>query len=65
MEKLVRANTDLVHKTCITRYGNVIGSRGSVIPQFIETLRTKNEIPLTNPSMTRFLMSRSESVELV
>lgn len=65
MEKLVRANTDLVHKTCITRYGNVIGSRGSVIPQFIETLRTKNEITLTNPLMTRFLMSLSESVELV
>lgn len=65
MEKLVRANTDLEHKTCITRYGNVIGSRGSVIPQFIETLRTKNEITLTNPSMTRFLMSLSESVELV
>jgi UDP-N-acetylglucosamine 4,6-dehydratase len=65
MEKLVRSNTDLEHKTCITRYGNVIGSRGSVIPQFIESLRTKKEVTVTNPLMTRFLMSLSESVELV
>lgn len=65
MEKLVRSNTDLEHKTCITRYGNVIGSRGSVIPQFIESLRNNNEVTVTNPLMTRFLMSLSESVELV
>lgn len=65
MEKLVRSNTDSLHQTCITRYGNVIGSRGSVIPQFIDSLRTKNEIIVTNPLMTRFLMSLNESVELV
>ncbi len=65
MEKLVRSNTDLEHKTCITRYGNVIGSRGSVIPQFIDSLRNKKEVTVTNPLMTRFLMSLGESVELV
>ena len=65
MEKLVRSNTDLVHNACITRYGNVIGSRGSVIPQFIDSLRSKNEVTVTNPLMTRFLMSLNESVELV
>ena len=61
----MRSHTDLVHNACITRYGNVIGSRGSVIPQFIDSLRSKNEVTVTNPLMTRFLMSLNESVELV
>ena len=50
---------------CATRYGNVMGSRGSVIPLFIEQLKNNSEITITDPSMTRFLMSLEESVELV
>jgi UDP-N-acetylglucosamine 4,6-dehydratase len=50
---------------CATRYGNVMASRGSVIPLFISQLRNKQPITLTDPNMTRFLMSLSESVDLV
>lgn len=50
---------------CATRYGNVMGSRGSVIPLFASQLRAKKPITITNPAMTRFLMSLEESVELV
>jgi UDP-glucose 4-epimerase len=65
MEKLVRASNDIDHRTCITRYGNVIGSRGSVIPQFLDSLRKNGSVDVTNPKMTRFLMSLNESVALV
>ncbi len=50
---------------CATRYGNVMGSRGSVIPLFVEQLNNNSEITITDPNMTRFLMSLEESVELV
>lgn len=49
----------------ITRYGNVMFSRGSVIPLFIEQLRSGKPLTLTDPSMTRFLMSLDQSVDLV
>jgi UDP-N-acetylglucosamine 4,6-dehydratase len=66
MEKLVRSsNYSGGYDACITRYGNVIGSRGSVIPEFINALKSKSVINVTDPEMTRFLMSLSESVDLV
>ncbi len=50
---------------CCTRYGNVMCSRGSVIPLFIQQVREGRELTLTNPSMTRFLMNLDEAVDLV
>lgn len=50
---------------CITRYGNVMGSRGSVIPLFIEQIKSRRAITITDPKMTRFLMSLAQSVDLV
>ena len=52
-------------KICCTRYGNVMCSRGSVIPLWIEQIRSGNHITLTEPSMTRFIMSLDEAVDLV
>lgn len=69
MEKVFIAKSRTVspEKTiiCGTRYGNVMASRGSVIPLFVEQI--KNDLPLTvtNPKMTRFLMSMDEAIELV
>ena len=66
MEKLVRAEHHGA-KTCpiITRYGNVIGSRGSVIPGFLKSVRESGSVNITDGSMTRFMMSLRESVDLV
>ncbi|MDY0365415.1 MAG: polysaccharide biosynthesis protein [Arcobacteraceae bacterium] len=50
---------------CCTRYGNVMASRGSVIPLFIDQIRTNKTITITDPQMTRFMMSLDEAVELV
>lgn len=50
---------------CATRYGNVMGSRGSVIPLFVNQLKTKQPLTVTDPNMTRFLMSLEDSVDLV
>ncbi len=50
---------------CATRYGNVMASRGSVIPLFIEKIKAGQPLTVTDPSMTRFLMSLEESVDLV
>jgi UDP-glucose 4-epimerase len=50
---------------CATRYGNVMASRGSVIPLFVEQIRTAKPLTLTDPNMTRFLMSLEDSVDLV
>ncbi len=52
-------------KICCTRYGNVMCSRGSVIPLWIEQIRNGNPITLTEPNMTRFIMSLEEAVDLV
>jgi UDP-N-acetylglucosamine 4,6-dehydratase len=66
MEKLVRAEHHGA-TTCpiITRYGNVIGSRGSVIPGFLNSIRDSGSVNITDGSMTRFMMSLKESVDLV
>ncbi len=52
-------------KICCTRYGNVMCSRGSVIPLWIEQIKAGNPITVTEPSMTRFIMSLDEAVDLV
>ena len=69
MEKLAIARSrDTAHsKTvlCVTRYGNVMGSRGSVIPLFINQIKAGLDITITDPEMTRFLMSLSDSIDLV
>lgn len=69
MEKVMVAKSRLCDpgKTvlCATRYGNVMASRGSVIPLFLEQLQEGREITVTDPSMTRFLMSLEDSVDLV
>ena len=52
-------------KICCTRYGNVMCSRGSVIPLWIEQIKAGNPITITEPSMTRFIMSLEEAVDLV
>lgn len=66
MEKLVRAEHHGA-KICpvITRYGNVIGSRGSVIPGFLKSVKENGSVNITEGSMTRFMMSLKESVDLV
>ena len=67
MEKVIVARSRISNKTkiCITRYGNVIYSRGSVIPLFIKLLHEKKPLTVTNFNMTRFLMSMSEAINLV
>ena len=50
---------------CLTRYGNVMASRGSVIPLFLNQIKNNESITITDPKMTRFLMSLDEAVELV
>jgi UDP-glucose 4-epimerase len=52
-------------KICITRYGNVMCSRGSIIPLFIKQIKEGKPLTITNPDMTRFMMSLEESVDLV
>jgi len=69
MEKVIVAKSRTVspEKTsiCCTRYGNVMCSRGSVIPLWIEQIKSGNPITVTEPTMTRFIMSLEEAVELV
>ena len=67
MEKVaIAASRNLTDTTvCLTRYGNVMGSRGSVIPLFIDQLKQGKDLTITDPNMTRFLMSLDEAVELV
>lgn len=69
MEKITVAKTRNLSKNdtmiCCTRYGNVMGSRGSVIPLFIDQVRTGKDITITDPAMTRFMMSLDEAVDLV
>jgi UDP-N-acetylglucosamine 4,6-dehydratase/5-epimerase len=67
MEKVVVAKSLNENDTMIisTRYGNVMASRGSVIPLFLDQLRNGQPITITNPKMTRFMMSLDQAVELV
>ena len=70
MERVVYANARVAAERgdtviCCTRYGNVMGSRGSVIPLFIKQIKEESSITITNPDMTRFLMNLDESVDLV
>lgn len=67
MEKVVvaKSRTTKSTKICCTRYGNVMCSRGSVIPLWIEQIRAGKPITITDPNMTRFIMSLEEAVDLV
>lgn len=70
MEHVITANARVAAERgdtviCCTRYGNVMCSRGSVIPLFIDQIRAGDPITITNPEMTRFLMNLDEAVELV
>ena len=70
MEHVIYANARVAAEhgdtvICCTRYGNVMCSRGSVIPLFIDQIKSGNPITVTNPEMTRFLMNLDEAVDLV
>jgi len=69
MEKVVVAKSRNINDEdtmiACTRYGNVMASRGSVIPLFIDQIRNGKEITITDPAMTRFMMSLDQAVELV
>ena len=70
MEHVVKANARVAAERgdtviCCTRYGNVMCSRGSVIPLFIDQIKSGQPITITNPDMTRFLMNLDEAVDLV
>ena len=67
MEKVIVAKSRTTKKTkiCCTRYGNVMYSRGSVLPLWISQIKKNSPLTLTNPEMTRFIMSLDEAVDLV
>jgi len=67
MEKIIIASSRITNSTvfCCTRYGNVMASRGSVIPLFIKQAKENKTLTVTDPAMTRYLMSLDESVDLV
>ena len=69
MEKLMVAKARMLSEDetvlCATRYGNVMGSRGSVIPLFVNQLKERRPLTVTDPAMTRFMMSLEDSVDLV
>ncbi|MDR6404759.1 MULTISPECIES: polysaccharide biosynthesis protein [Chryseobacterium] len=67
MEKVAVAASRNLNETvvCLTRYGNVMASRGSVIPLFVKQIKNGDPITITDPGMTRFLMSLEEAVDLV
>ncbi|MBR5370125.1 MAG: polysaccharide biosynthesis protein [Bacilli bacterium] len=70
MEKVIFANARVAAQRgktviCCTRYGNVMASRGSVIPLFVEQIKNGHPITITDPNMTRFLMNLDEAVDLV
>ena len=70
MERVIYANARVAAERgdtviCCTRYGNVMCSRGSVIPLFIDQIKAGNPITITDPNMTRFLMNLDEAVDLV
>ena len=68
MEKVMVAKSRLIDSgtvVCATRYGNVMASRGSVIPLFVDQVRAGRAITITDPSMTRFMMTLDDAVDLV
>ena len=71
MEKIAISNFNLSDKKnnktiiCITRYGNVLASRGSVVPLFIDQIQKNKPITVTDPKMTRFIMPMEKAIELV
>ena len=69
MEKVAVARARSLSKSnttvCVTRYGNVMASRGSVIPLFVEQIKSNRDITITDPNMTRYLMSLDDAVDLV
>ncbi|WP_321516516.1 polysaccharide biosynthesis protein [Marinifilum fragile] len=70
MEKVAIAHgralgTDAKTTICCTRYGNVMASRGSVIPLWVDQIKAGNEITITDPNMTRFMMTLDDAVDLV
>lgn len=67
MEKVAIAESRNLENTtvCLTRYGNVMASRGSVIPLFIKQLKENKPLTITDPNMTRFMMSLNDAVDLV
>lgn len=69
MEKNVIARSRQLRKNdtvlCLTRYGNVMASRGSVIPLFLDQIQANKPITITNPEMTRFMMTLEDAVDLV
>lgn len=67
MEKVAIAESRNLENTsvCLTRYGNVMASRGSVIPLFVKQLKENRPLTITDPNMTRFMMSLNDAVELV
>ena len=60
-----RITENISTKICVTRYGNVMASRGSVIPLFVRQIKSGSKITITDPDMTRFMMSLDEAVDLV
>lgn len=64
-EKLFIASSNSATEFCCTRYGNVIGSRGSVIPLFKERIEKGLPLPITHPDMTRFLITLPQAIEIV
>jgi UDP-glucose 4-epimerase len=71
MEKIAISNFSLSDKNtdktiiCVTRYGNVLASRGSVVPLFIDQIQKNKPVTLTDPKMTRFIMPMEKAIELV
>jgi len=71
MEKIAISNFSISDKNsnktiiCVTRYGNVLASRGSVVPLFIDQIQKNKPVTLTDPKMTRFIMSMEKAIELV
>ena len=67
MEKVIiaKSRSSLDTIICITRYGNVMASRGSVIPLFVKQIKENKPITITDPKMTRFMMTLDEAVDLV
>ena len=69
MDKVIVAKSRNLEETettiCCTRYGNVMASRGSVIPLFVDQIRTGKKITITDPNMTRFMMTLDDAVDLV